>query len=595
MILGKNTHTRRDVAISEEDRRTHMHVIGSTGTGKSKFLEHMIRQDILAGHGVCLIDPTGALYDDLVNWIESYRLYKRRKIILFDPSEENWTFGFNPLMSHANVELSFLVDNMVNAFAKVWGGEDQNQTPRLKRYLRLILSVLVEKKLSLLEAQDFINVYDPAFRQYLVHDLADDRIRKEWLNQEARNKRDLDNDLDSFRSRLLEFIAAPAVRNIIGQVHDTLNFKEIMEEGYILLVNLKPQLKVSVDNIHLLGSLIVNDLLISGLGREKGAKPFYLYIDECSLFINDDIGRILDLCRKFGPHLILSHQFLHQLKTAGDKIYHSVMTNARTKVIFGGLSSDDAEVLVKDVFTQEIELEEWKGKLTKPTVTGYNRTWFENYSSSRGYSSGSGEGTSSGSGQASGTGLSTTSPETGLFGVGGPTSRTDSTSNTFSSSSGQSSSSFESSSESESQGRSEGIEPIFQDLSVESYSLEEQIWRRMVLMMTQNKQHAIIKKPYKKSQFVKIATVEEGFANEKRIKRFKDQAYLSAYYVKAKAEVEATLSVREDQLRLETKQFIEQQKNPPIPDVVAINPTTGEVEEVKESFKEPPRTRRRKI
>ena len=594
MKLGKNTGTRKDVFISEEDRRTHMHVIGATGTGKSKFLEHMIRQDILAGHGVCLIDPTGALYDDLVKWIESYRLYKKRNIILFDPSEEGWTFGFNPLMSHANVELSFLVDNMVNAFAKVWGGEDQNQTPRLKRFLRLVLYALDEKKLSLLEAQPFINVYDPAFRKYLVHDIADAKIREEWLYQEERNKRDLDNDLDSFRSRLMEFIAAPAVRNIIGQVHDTLNFKEIMEAGHILLVNLKPQTKVSVDNIHLLGSLIVNDLLISGLGREKGAKPFYLYIDECSLFINDDIGRILDLCRKFGPHLILSHQFLHQLKEAGEKIYYSVMTNARTKVIFGGLSSNDAEVLVKDVFTQDIELQEWKGKLTKPTITGYNRAWFENYSTSRGYSSGSGEGVSYGSGQNISTGMSTMAPDGGLFGAVGPTFRTDSTSEANSSFSGQSRSRFESYSESDSQGMSEGLEPIFEDLPVESYSLEEQIWRRMVLMMTQNKQHAIIKKPYKKSQFMKIATVEDGFANTDRLKRFKEKAYLSAYYTKAKEEVEHDLALREEQLKMEVKKFIEQQKNPPTPEPTVINPATSEGEEVKESFKEPLR-RRRKI
>jgi len=593
MKLGKNTHTRRDVTIIEEDRRTHMHVIGSTGAGKSKFLEHMIRQDILAGHGVCLIDPTGALYDDLVKWIESHRLYKKRKFILFDPTEEEWTFGFNPLLSHSNVELSFLVDNMVNAFAKVWGGEDQNKTPRLKRFLRLILYVLAEQKLSLLEALPLINVYDPAFRQYLVHSIADKKVRDKWNYEEARNKRDFDNDLDSFRSRLDEFISAPAIRSIIGQVKDTINFKQIMEEGHILLVNLKPKPPVSPDNIHLLGSLIVNDLLVYGRGREKGAKPFYLYIDECSLFINDDIGLILDLCRKFGPHLILSHQFLHQLKTAGDKIYYSVMTNARTKVIFGGLTSDDAEVLVKDVFTQEIELEEWKTKLTKPTITGYNRTWFENYSSSRGYSYGSGEGTSYGSGQNISTGMSTMTPDGGLFGVGGPTSRTDSTSEANSSFSGQSSSRFESSSESETSGGSEGLEPIFEDLPVESYSLEEQIWRRMVLMMTQNQQHAIIKKPYKRSQFMKIATVEDGFANSGRIKRFKEQSYLSAYYAKAKEEVEQVLAVREEQLKLETKKFIEQKNYPPIPDVVEINPTTGD--EVKESFKEPPRTRRRKI
>jgi hypothetical protein len=38
-----------------------MHVMGASGQGKSKFLEHCIREDILAGHGVCLIDPEGDL------------------------------------------------------------------------------------------------------------------------------------------------------------------------------------------------------------------------------------------------------------------------------------------------------------------------------------------------------------------------------------------------------------------------------------------------------------------------------------------------------------------------------------------------------
>lgn len=32
--------------ITEEERENHMHIIGSTGEGKSKFLEHMIFHDL---------------------------------------------------------------------------------------------------------------------------------------------------------------------------------------------------------------------------------------------------------------------------------------------------------------------------------------------------------------------------------------------------------------------------------------------------------------------------------------------------------------------------------------------------------------------
>jgi len=178
MFVGKETCDGSRVEISEKNRRLHMQVIGSTGTGKSKFLEGMIRQDILADRGLCLIDPTGALYANIVKWIESGYLHKRRKIILFDPTEEGWSVGFNPLLS--GFEPSFLVDNMVKAIAKVWGGEDQDRTPLLKRCLRLILHVLAENKLSLLEAQQLINPDDPLLRNYLTRNLSDPMIREEW-------------------------------------------------------------------------------------------------------------------------------------------------------------------------------------------------------------------------------------------------------------------------------------------------------------------------------------------------------------------------------------------------------------------------------
>lgn len=132
--------------IDPKTRSTHVHIIGSTGEGKSKFMEHMIRKDILEGNGLCLLDPHGSLYDDLVLWCESNRLLegvRPRKIILFDPSEDNWTFGFNPL-DLAGKEISYHVDAMVKAVAKVWGGDNMQETPLLKRVLRVLFHALSE-------------------------------------------------------------------------------------------------------------------------------------------------------------------------------------------------------------------------------------------------------------------------------------------------------------------------------------------------------------------------------------------------------------------------------------------------------------------
>src|SRR5574340_256983 len=163
-----------------------------------------------------------------------------------------------------------------------------------------------------------------------------------------------------------------------------------MDEGHVLLVNLASRNKISDDNARLLGTLIVNDLFINARCRPKGSRPFYLYIDECARFINDDIGRILDEGRKFGLHLTLAHQHLNQLKKAGEDIYSSVMTDAKTKVVFGGLDIEDAEILARKMFLGELDLEEPKGILNKQTVVGYLKTWVQNYSHSSGSALGEG-------------------------------------------------------------------------------------------------------------------------------------------------------------------------------------------------------------
>ena len=134
ILLGRDldTHPPKKVYLHEKTRSTHMQVIGSTGTGKSKFLEHLIRADILNGDGLCLIDPHGYLYDDLVNWLCSWPdFFQYKKIVLFNPADDDYFLGFNPFIHHS-LDISHQVDTMVNACAKAWGAENMDTTPLLK-------------------------------------------------------------------------------------------------------------------------------------------------------------------------------------------------------------------------------------------------------------------------------------------------------------------------------------------------------------------------------------------------------------------------------------------------------------------------------
>jgi hypothetical protein len=511
-----------------------MHVLGASGRGKSKFLEHLIRSDILAGNGLCVIDPHGYLYHDLIRWCETKGLLERKPIVLFDPTADNWSFGFNPLDFGrvSGDEVSYAVDSMVRACAQVWGGEDTTKTPLLKRCLRSIFHALAEHKLTLLEAVDLVSAEDAGgVRRYLTERVSDPVIRAQWADFNDMEPPQFRDTFASTSNRLMEFLAAGFLRTIIGQRHSIIDFGALMDQGGMLLVNLSASGRLSDDNARLLGTLLVSDLFLKARRRPPRSRPFYLYIDECALFINEDVARILDEGRKFGIHLILANQHLSQLRTAGEKVYSAVMTNAQTKVVFGGLTPEDARTMAELVFIGEHNLEESKVRFEKPVVTGYIRTWLHNRSHSQS------------AGATSSTGSAETSPIVEGVEEEEPTSinRSSGESSTYSAS--------------VSRGESESLVPVLQYLPGVAYSLEEQIYRSMALMVNQPTQRAIVKLPGAVSRRVTTPYVAEAVARDERVAAFKLRAFGKTPFAQLREPAEGEINKRQLELRKKARAY----------------------------------------
>jgi uncharacterized protein DUF87/type IV secretory system conjugative DNA transfer VirD4/TraG family protein len=537
ILLGE-TRKGNPVYLPQKVRATHMHVLGASGRGKSKFLEHLIREDIRQGNGLCLIDPHGELYSDLLKWIEVRGFLERRKIILLEPTLEGWTFGFNPLDfgTESRDEVNFAVDAMVKACAQVWGGEDMTQTPRLKRVLASIFYALAAQRLTLLEASLLASYDYTDARRYLTRDLPY-AYADQWQTFNALAFREFQEEFGSANNRLFEFLRAEVVQNIIGQKERVLDFRRAMDEGHVILVNLASRGRLSDDNARLLGALMVNDLFLKARQRPPKSRPFYLYIDECSLFVNEDIARILNEARKFGLHLILAHQHLNQLQRAGETIYSAVMTNAQTKVVFGGLSVEDAEIMARTVFMGEYRLDEAKYEYDTYAVTGYVRTWLQNRSSSTGSFSGvsSGISASSGTSQADYTGAPIVTVE----------------------SHGRSESRNSGSSESESWGESETLLPTIrrQTRPGALYSLEEQVYRSMAIMVNQQTRKAIVKLPLERSRQVMTPKVEEAIARDERLRSIRERAYRETPFAARAEEVQEMLAARRQRILEEARDY----------------------------------------
>src|SRR5437870_5051053 len=134
--------------LSEEERESHMHVIGTTGEGKSKFLEHLIRGDIDLGNGLTLLDPSDR--GDTVYKVLRYCLQRgHKKVLLIDP-HHRYAFGkipkLNPFKSsYRDANIS----NVMDTIRVLFNTKDAAEIPRINRYLPALLSVLLNAEMSL--------------------------------------------------------------------------------------------------------------------------------------------------------------------------------------------------------------------------------------------------------------------------------------------------------------------------------------------------------------------------------------------------------------------------------------------------------------
>ncbi|MDF1497846.1 MAG: type IV secretion system DNA-binding domain-containing protein [Patescibacteria group bacterium] len=358
LILGHNVYRGEDkvIKIEKEDRRRHMYIIGQTGTGKSSFLGELIRQDIQNGEGICVIDPHGDLVEEALGCVPKER---SEDVILFDPSNTQKPMGLNLLEYDENYpeQKTFVINEMIKIFDKLY---DLKSTggPMFEQYMRNAMLLIMddpESGSTLIEISKVLA--DPEFRKYKLSKCKNYTVVNFWEKEaeKAGGEAALANMVPYITSKLTQFISNDTMRPIIGQQKSSINFREIMDNKKILLVNLSKG-KIGEMNAYLLGLVIVGKILVSSLSRtdipQEERKDFYFYIDEFQNFTTDSISTILSEARKYRLSLNIAHQFLGQLP---EEIQKSVFGNVGTMISFR-IGPEDAEFMAKQfspVFSEQ--------------------------------------------------------------------------------------------------------------------------------------------------------------------------------------------------------------------------------------------------
>lgn len=335
--------------IAEEDRATHLYVIGATGTGKTKFLEFLIAQDIGRGRGFGVIDPHGDLIEDIKGLMAFYYNYHdltetlAERVVLIDPTDPDFTVTFNPLEKVRGISASEQTGQLISAFKKIWSSA---WGVRMEDLMRNSLLGLSEAELTLVELPHFLT--NRAFRMGILQKVENPIVHEYFKRFDSLTDRGQVTWIEPVMNKINALFSDERVRQMFSSNKSSFDLREIMDNEKILLIKLdKGKLH---DLSDLLGSLIMARTQMAAFSRsdipQDQRTPFYLYIDEFQNFATDTFSVVLSEARKYGLSLIMAHQTLSQIPS---ELRSLILGNTGIQVYFR-LNRHDADLLAKEGF-----------------------------------------------------------------------------------------------------------------------------------------------------------------------------------------------------------------------------------------------------
>ena len=331
--------------VKQSHRDSHFYIVGATRTGKTKFLESLIEQDIKNGLGFGVVDPHGDLTEDVKGylWLCSGRSreFVQEKVILIDPTDETRTVAFNPLERIAGESPARVASELTEAFKKIW---KDAWGARMEHLLKNTLIALVENNLTIAELHPFLT--DSLVRRKVLEKVKHTGCREYFERFNSLRVNTQDEWMESTLNKVDAFLFDDNLRQMLSSPKSSFNLREVMDDGKILLVKLdKGRFKGNAD---LLGSLLLAKIQAAAFSRtdlpESKRKRFYLYIDEFQNFATESFSTMLAEAGKYKLALILAHQNLAQLPPS---LRATLLSNCGLQAYFR-ISRDDANILAKE-------------------------------------------------------------------------------------------------------------------------------------------------------------------------------------------------------------------------------------------------------
>lgn len=354
ILIGHSRHQGQEIPVhlDEESLWHHLFMVAKTQKGKSTLMAHLAAEAMRKETALVVIDPHGDLARSLLGLVPRSRA---SDVVFIDFSDRHQVVGLNLLDMSQGRNADAIVSNIVHVGELIWS---DNWGPRMEDALRMALRTLLsaneilarrrQPQFTLLDIPPLFEL--PNFRHRLIEQyVGDQEILQWWTGYFERLYESLRMDvINPVLTKIHRFSTHQAVRNIVGQANSTVNFRELLNERRILLVNTATGV-IGPDAGGLLGAVLVD--YINFAVREQMAIPdpaararVVVVIDEFQAIPGVDYQALLAELQKMGASFILATQALGQLDAIDRAMRPSILSNVSTLFVFQ-TSAEDADLL----------------------------------------------------------------------------------------------------------------------------------------------------------------------------------------------------------------------------------------------------------
>lgn len=340
---------------------THFYIVGRSGSGKSKFIEGLLWQLILAGQGCAFIDPHADSANHVLKLLAFHRKrgqqswldepHNGRKLVYCEPGRSDYVIPWNVFKIYD--EPYTIATNVWEAFRRTWS-QSLTAAPQSKNIAIHSLLLLIEHRLTLVDLprllinEEFRDGLVARSRNPEVVSFFTNRFRS-WGKQGALRSEPLLNKVTALTLN-------DHLRRMLGSQDNRLDLRQIMDQGQVLLVNLG---WCDQETRALMGSLLTVSLEQAAMSRVKAPlhrrRPFFCMIDEFQGFVNTDgSSHILSETRKAGMRFGFAHQGQYQLPLLR---FQSTQEQTPFKILFG-CGEKTARAVAREIFTPKLRSKE---------------------------------------------------------------------------------------------------------------------------------------------------------------------------------------------------------------------------------------------